>query len=110
MRVFTIFFLIGISTSLFLSQLPNIYWAIGILLIGSSLLIFLQHHKYYYFRLIIITSLGFAWISLHADQLLAIKLPLNLVNQSLVITGTINSIPEQKTNYTTFIFAINNIK
>lgn len=110
MRVFTLFFLAGISISLFLSHLPNIYWAIGILLVGSALLFFLKNRKYYFIQLIIIASLGFAWLTLHADQLLAVKLPLNLANQSLVITGTINSIPEIKTNYSTFIIAVHTIQ
>lgn len=109
MRFFTLFFLAGISISLFLSHLPNVYWAIGILLSGSTLLIFFRNRKYYFFQLIIIVSLGFAWLTLHADQLLAVKLPLNLASQSLVITGTINSIPEVKTNYSTFIIAVHTI-
>ncbi len=110
-------FLLGASCLLFLQQLPSITLLITsiaalILLRFCILKIFNSrlygNNKYltakHPLTLTIIFLTGLSWATFTANQILKHTLPPQLENQPLIITGTIDSIPEQKDTQTNFIF------
>src|SRR6185312_6843576 len=92
-------FLIGASCLILLSHLPP-FWVGWVLLLNGLL------WPIRLLRLLIAAVLGFAWALLSAQQLMAWTLPADLEGKKIVITGTINTIPEFKNNNLSFEFDV----
>lgn len=110
MRIYSLMFLIGVSLILGFSYLPSIKSTLILMLCTSLLVIVLPKRMKKGLYLPAIIILGFAWAVLHADYRLAWKLPDNLISKSVIVTGTIGSIPETKDDSASFLFITNSIQ
>jgi len=92
MRLGTIAFLLGIVFCQTLPSILNNAWIILLFIILTFSAFFILARYYWLFLLI----LGFLWASLHANFILAQKLPNHLEGQEIKITGTIIHLPSRR--------------
>jgi len=96
MLFFTLAFLTGDACLLFLKTLPALAWLLSFLLVNLlGLLILPAFFKRWLFLSAAFLA-GLAWSTFSAHRLLNNTLPADYFNQSIVLTGTIDAIPEAK--------------
>lgn len=87
MRLATLAFLLGILFCQTLTFLPDTRWTV--LIVPLVILVWLLPR----YRLLFFLLLGFLWTVWRADMILAQKLPKEIENQSITITGTVIGLP-----------------
>lgn len=110
MQTYALAFLIGVSLILGFSHLPSINSALAMILCAILLLIILPRKVLSWCGLFLVIVLGFAWVVLRADYRLEWVLPENFISKSVIVSGTIASIPEVKGDSCSFNFAIEKIQ
>jgi competence protein ComEC len=109
MRAWVIAFLIGVLILQKFSFLPAICWC-GIIVSTALLLrIFLKNH-WQFLRLPIACALGFSWCLWYAHTINHWALPEDWQGKTLLVTGTIVSIPNVSATGTGFLFSVRNIR
>lgn len=107
MRTWILAFLLGDSLLLTLSSLPNLVWVWLLLIICATFYFFRALHAAPLHKLLFACLLGFAWGLLHAHAELNLQLPTDLESKTLLIKGTVASIPEQHDKNVSFDFFAN---
>lgn len=107
MQLSIFYFFLGIISLLFFEKIPPgfLIWALLITLVGIT----------YYFKainclkLLLIFTLGLAWGLLHAFWVFKATLPTEIEGQSVIVEGTVTSIPEKHGKNTVFEFNVTKV-
>lgn len=105
MVFYSLAFLVGIVTLTLQSHLLSIAWAWGVFVCALVLVVVFPR-----LRWLFIFGLGFAWALLHVDHTLSLHLPAGLENQTVIVRGTIVSIPEPKKQALSFVFFVQQLR
>jgi len=105
MRLFSLFFLLGILSLKLFTFLPNRFWAFFLLIIVLAIKFLTQRWKP--MRLVTAFLLGFSWCLFYSYLHLAWFIPDDLVGKPILISGVIATIPAIDSERTTFLFSIN---
>lgn len=106
----TLFFLFGILSVLLLSHLPSLTFILSALSTSILTLFVLPKTWRSWLSLPLILIAGFCWAAFQADQILAWKLPENLMGQPVSVTGKIVDVPQIKDKETRFQFKIQKLQ
>ena len=103
MMKYALSFLAGIVTLQFFSSLPDPTWC---LLLVPLLLVICQGRINTGIRLTSVFLTGFLWATLHAHWLIDSELPGSLEGEDLLITGVVDSLPQERGTRTRFLFTV----
>lgn len=110
MYISALAFLSGITSTLAFKTLPSLFWFfLGISLV-SILWHFLPHSLKFIAQWLLFAFIGCAFAIFRAQQILSWKLPANLENKTITVTGTIASLPQIKSDQAGFEFKLKEAK
>ena len=110
MLLFALAYLLGNTCLLAFNHLPSILWFPPLLSITVLASLLTKDRVRYNFILLIAFLGGLTLATFSAKQVLQNTIPAEFINRALIAIGTIDSIPAEKNNQTTFILRIKQIK